>query len=91
MQRKVITKEIKEEVLAKVKAGEKVLALAEQYGISTNSIYTWIAKESGDTAVSTLEYNRLKRENEELKRLIGELTLDMSLGGKNKSGSRGRH
>ena len=82
MKRKVITKEIKEEVLAKVKAGEKVLALAEQYGISTNSIYTWIAKEAGDTAVSTLEYNRLKRKNEEFKRLIGELTLDMSLGEK---------
>lgn len=82
MKRKVIPKEIKEEVLSKVRAGERVLVLAEQYGISTNSIYTWLAKESGDTAISTLKYNKLKRENEELKRLIGELTLDVSLGKK---------
>ena len=32
---------------------------------------------SGEAVVSVLEYNKLKRENEELKRLIGELTLNM--------------
>jgi len=33
--------------------------------------------------VSTVKYNKLKRENEELKRLLGEITLEMSLGKKN--------
>jgi len=32
---RVIAKEIKDEVLVKAKAGEKVLALADQYGISS--------------------------------------------------------
>ncbi len=88
MKRKVIPKEIKEEILAKVRAGEKVLALSEQYGVSTNSVYTWLSKESGELAVSTLKYNKLKRENEELKRLIGELILDVSLGKKNRAGQK---
>ena len=39
-QRKVVPKEIKNEILAKVKGGEKVADLARQYGISDKSIYT---------------------------------------------------
>ena len=33
--------------------------------------------------VSVLKYNKLRRENQELKRLLGEITLEMSLGKKN--------
>jgi len=76
---KKIAKEIKEEVLAKAKAGEKVSALADQYGISDRTIYAWLRQNTGEEVISILKYNRLKRENEELKRLIGELTLNMSL------------
>lgn len=83
LQKKVIPKEIKEEILSKVKAGERVAALAEQYGISTKTVYTWLSKEAGEEVISPLKYNKLKRENEELKRLIGELTLGLSLGKKN--------
>ena len=79
---KVIAKEIKDEVLAKAKAGEKVLALADQYGISSKTIYTWLRLDTKEPVVSVLQYNRLKRENEELKKLVGELTLNMSLGKK---------
>ena len=86
MQRKIIPKEIKEEILSKVKSGEKVSSTAEQYGVSSKTIYTWLSKEVGEELVSPLKYNKLKRENEELKRLIGELTLDMSLGKKNRTG-----
>jgi len=76
---KKIAKEIKEEVLAKAKAGERVRGLADQYGISDRTIYGWLRQNTGEEVVSILKYNRLKRENEELKRLIGELTLNMSL------------
>jgi putative transposase len=78
-----ISKEIRDEVLAKSRAGEKVLALAEQYGISTKTIYGWLSKDSGEDIVSILKYNKLKRENQELKRLLGQVTLEMSLGKKN--------
>jgi transposase-like protein len=80
---KKIAKEIKEEILAKARAGEKVSALAEQYGISDRTIYAWLRQNTGEEVVSILKYNKLKRENEELKRLVGELTLGMSLGKKN--------
>lgn len=85
-QRKIIPKEIKTEILAKVKGGEKVVDLATQFGVSDKSIYTWLQKETGDQVVSIVQYNRLKRENEELKKLIGELSLRLSLGEKNRTG-----
>ena len=80
---KRIPKEIRDEVLAKARAGERVVILAEQYGISTKTIYGWLSKDSGEDVVSVLKYNKLKRENQELKRLLGEVTLEMSLGKKN--------
>ena len=83
MQRRIIPKEIKNEVLAKAKSGERVSQLASQYGISDKTIYTWLRMDTGEAVVSVVKYNRLKRENEELKRLVGELTLNMSLGKKN--------
>lgn len=83
MQRRIVPREIKDEVLAKAKSGEKVAVLADQYGISDKTIYTWLRMDTGEAVVSIVKYNRLKRENEELKRLVGELTLNMSLGKKN--------
>lgn len=85
-QRRIIPKEIKTEILAKVKAGEKVTELARQYAVSDKSIYTWLHQETGDTVVSIVQHNKLKRENEELKKLIGELSLKLSLGEKNRAG-----
>ncbi len=83
MQRRVIAKEVKDEVLAKAKSGEKVLSLAEQYGISPKTIYTWLRLDTKEPVVSVLKYNKLKRENEELKKLVGEVSLALSLGKKN--------
>lgn len=82
-----IPKEIREEVTAKAKAGEKVAELAKTYGISTKIIYCWLSKDGGDDSVSLLKYNKLKRENEELKRLLGEVTLALKWGKKGRNGS----
>lgn len=79
-----VSKEIREEIISKVQVGEKVADLAEQYAVSTKTIYGWLRKDSGEGVVSVLEYNKLKRENDELKRLIGELTLNMHLQKKSK-------
>ena len=77
--RRRIAKEIREEIISKVQGGERVADLAEQYAVSTKTIYGWLRQDSGEAVVSVLDYNKLKRENEELKRLIGELTLHMHL------------
>lgn len=78
-----IPREKKDEILAKAKSGEKVPALAAQYGMSDKTIYYWLRADTGEEVVSIVKYNKLKRENDELKRLLGEVTLTMSLGKKN--------
>lgn len=78
-----VPKEKKEEILIKVRGGEKVPALSTQYGINAKTIYYWLRTDTGEEVVSVLKYNKLKRENEELKRIVGELTLGLSLGKKN--------
>ena len=77
-----IPKEKKDEILSKIKAGEKAQALATQYGVNSKTIYYWLRSTTGEEVVSVLKYNKLMRENEELKRLLGEVTLTMSLGKK---------
>lgn len=73
---KAVPKEIKEEILTKVRGGQKVAALANQYGISDKTVYTWLAR-LVTPEITLVEYNRLKRENEELKRIIGIVALDL--------------
>jgi AraC-like DNA-binding protein len=72
-----IPKEIREEIISKVQVGERVADLADQYAVSAKTIYGRLRQDTGETVISTLQDNKLKRENEELKRLIGELTLNM--------------
>lgn len=80
---RITPKEIKQEILGKVQSGAKVMDLAKQYGISDKTIYYWLRQTTGEDIVSAVKYNKLKRENEELKRLLGAVTLEMSLGKKN--------
>jgi len=75
--------ETKQEVLYRVKNGMTIADAAKQYTISTKTIYTWLANETR-LAISVIQYNRLKRENEELKRIIGLITLEMERGKKNR-------
>lgn len=80
-----ISKEIKDQVLARVKEGVPVAQLANEHGISAKTIYTWIARGSEITP-GVLQISRLKREKEDLLKLVGALTLKLSKGEKNKPG-----
>jgi transposase len=73
---KSVPREIKDEIIEKIKQGQKAPSLASQYGISAKTIYTWLSK-SVTSEVNLLEHNRLKRENEELKRIIGMMAFDL--------------
>lgn len=74
-----ISGEIKNEILGRIKNnGVSVSQVASDYGVSTGIIYKWLGTQAKNS-VSLLQYNKLKKENEELKRLIGELTIKMSL------------
>lgn len=76
--------ETKSELLEKVKNGLSVSEAAQQYAVSTKTIYAWIAHQTRPE-ISILEYNRLKKENEELKRIIGLITLELERGKKNRN------
>lgn len=75
---------IKEEILLKVKNGNSVADTANQYGISPKTIYGWL-RNNVRPDISIAKYNKLKRDNDELKRIIGLITLELERGKKNKN------
>lgn len=78
-----IKKEIKEEILNKVREGKTpVITIAKQYGITDGAIYYWLRQGIGGITSQVLDNNRLKKENEALKKIIGELVLEKSRGKK---------
>lgn len=82
------SKETKEEILRKVREGQRVSEVAKSYGISEMTVRTWLARET-DGATETLEISRLRRENEALLKIIGQLTYRGELREKNQR--RGSH
>jgi transposase-like protein len=88
---KRISKEIKEEILGRVTEGKfSVPKLAEQYAMSPKTIYSWLRNNTEETNISAVEFNKLKRENDELKRIIGIVTLQLEREKKGKVGPLGR-
>lgn len=73
---KTVPKEIKDEIISKAKAGEKVIDLAKLYGLNDKTIYRWLSNQA-KPEISILGHNRLKRENEELKRISGLVTFEL--------------
>ena len=60
-----IAKEIKDEIINKLKHdGLSVADAAKQYGISDKTIYNWLGT-NAKGSVSLLEFNRIKKENDQ--------------------------
>lgn len=80
---KFIPKEIKEQILKRIKEeGITVTQAAADAGISSKTIYNWMRSKTLSDG-SILEISRLKRENRELSEIIGKLTLDLTRSKKN--------
>jgi len=80
---KKISQEIRDKIVDKIKnEGMSASQAAQEFGISSNTIYTWLEK--GKIGTDTLEIGKLKRENQQLKLIIAELMLDSSKGKKNR-------
>jgi len=82
------TKEIKDEVLTKIRSGRKVVEVAKEYGISDMTIRTWLERDTETGAAQTLEMSRLRRENEALLKLVGQLTYESDMQKKNQRRER---
>lgn len=71
-----IKKEIKDEILDKIKnQGLSVVDASEQYKVHVKTIYGWLKNGIGDA--HSLELNRLRKENAQLYRIIGEITAEL--------------
>ena len=78
-----IDQEIKERIIKKIKSeGLSVMDASREFNISNNTIYGWIGAK-GIIEPGLVEMNKLRRENNELKQIIGALTLNMERGKKN--------
>ena len=71
-----ISLERRNEIINKIRnQGLSVTDASLSYQVSTKTIYRWL-KESV-TDATTLEVNRLKRENEQLYTIIGKITAEL--------------
>lgn len=74
---KVIPKELKEQIISRIKnEGVSVSTAASEHGISTKTIYNWLNQGFTGQPVSYREYAKVKRENQTLLAIIGQLTLE---------------
>lgn len=74
-------------VLADIKNGMKVAEASKKHGVTDNTIYAWLKAQADNTGTSSLEVAKLRKENTELKELIGLLTLEKKRAEKNTSRS----
>ena len=82
------SKEIREEVLRKVRGGMKVAEAARQHGIIETTVRGWLERDTVSGSAEILEASRLRRENEALLRIIGQLTYEAEMQKKNQRRER---
>lgn len=76
---KVIEPAIKAEIIRKIRdEGMRVTDVALDYNVSTKTIYRWLRDGVVNSNTSlVLQLNRLKKENEQLYKLLGRATAEM--------------
>jgi transposase-like protein len=80
---KYYPKELKEEVVNKIKSeGITAVEAAKRYGIDVNNIYRWVSQGVAGARGNLFEINKLKRENRELKQIIGKIMFEHERGKK---------
>jgi len=83
MSGKYYPKELKEEIISKIKTeGISGMEAGRRYGVNVKNIYRWLSAGVGGARGSELEINRVKRENKELKQLVGQLLFEKERGKK---------
>lgn len=78
MKKNRVTPEVKEQIINRIKNdGVTIKQAALDHGIPESTIATWIAKRvEGNPSLGDII--KLKRENDQLKLLLGEITLKLS-------------
>lgn len=78
MKRNKVAPEVKEQIINRIKHdGVSVAEAAKDHGLADGTIYGWLSKKvEGQPTLADMV--RLKRENDQLKLLVGEMTLKLS-------------
>ena len=80
----IVDQELKGRIIDKLKSeGLSVVEASREFGLSRNTIYGWLRKKAGGDP-RALEVARLRRENNDLKQIIGAFTLDTERRKKNR-------
>lgn len=73
---RVISKELKEQILSRIKNdGISVTQASKDHGVSTKTIYNWLNQRL-DKTPSYREFAHLKKQNQDLLVIIGQLTME---------------
>jgi len=78
---------VQSQVLADIKNGLKVSEASVKYGVHVKTIYAWLRRQADNTGTSSLEIAKLRRENQELKEIIGMFALEKKRAEKNRGGA----
>ncbi len=78
---------VKQAALEDIKNGMKVSEAAVKHGTTDNTIYYWLKTQTDNTGTSSLEVAKLRRENQELKELVGLFALEKKRAEKNTKSS----
>jgi len=80
-----ISADIKRQILHRIKAeGISANQAAREHGVHSTTVYSWLRR-TADMPSNILQINKLKRENAELKMLLGEALLMQERSKKNQS------
>lgn len=80
-----IAPELKEQILNRIRnEGITAVQAAKEHGVNVYTIYGWF-KTSAGISPTILQINKLKRENEELQRLLGKAMMEIERSKKNQS------
>ena len=82
------SREVKDEVLGKIRGGQTVSSVAKVHGIHEMTVRNWLERDTIGGASQVLEMSRLRRDNEMLLKIIGQLKVESEIGKKNQR--RGR-
>lgn len=80
-----ISADIKQQILHRIRTeGVTATQVAKEHGISAPTVYAWLRR-STVLPSNILQLNKLRRENDELKRLLGQAMLMNERSKKNNS------
>jgi len=73
-----VARDVREQILKRIKEeGIPVLQAADEHGVSTKTIYGWLTKGTSKNP-SWMEVAKLKKQNQDLLALVGEITMKLS-------------